>query len=153
MILSKTTGYGVKALAYLAGKDDSMVCGLHEIAETECIPPIYLRKVLGELRRHRLLRSVKGVHGGYALSRDPGSITVLEVNEILAPDPYFDECILGFGTCDPSRGCALHDEWQNILRDYIQLLETTTIAQIADSLKNRRLIVRSSEEADRCPGA
>lgn len=145
MILSKTTGYGVKALAYLAGKDDAMVCGLQEIAETESIPPIYLRKVLGELRRHRLLRSIKGVHGGYALSRRPETITVWEVNQILAPDPYFDECILGLGLCKPADACVLHEKWQEIRRDYIALLENTTIAQIADSLRKRNRLSQLNE--------
>ncbi|MCC6327845.1 MAG: Rrf2 family transcriptional regulator [Acidobacteria bacterium] len=138
MILSKTTGYGVKALAYLAGKDDSMVCGLQEIADTQGIPPIYLRKILGELRRHRLLRSIKGVHGGYALARSPESITVWEVNQILAPDPYFDGCILGFGPCRPSNICCSHETWQQIRREYLELMESTTIAEIAESLKERK---------------
>ncbi|MBK9215988.1 MAG: Rrf2 family transcriptional regulator [Chloracidobacterium sp.] len=145
MILSKTTGYGVKALAYLAGKDDASVCGLQEIAETEAIPPIYLRKVLGELRRHRLLRSIKGVHGGYALSRKPETITVWQVNQILAPDPYFDECILGLGLCQPGEACGLHEKWQKIREDYIDLLETTTIAQIADTLRTQNRVQKIHE--------
>ncbi|KXK06951.1 MAG: Rrf2 family protein [Acidobacteria bacterium OLB17] len=146
MILSKTTGYGVMALAYLAGKDASKVCGLQEIAETECIPPIYLRKVLGELRRHRLLRSVKGIHGGYSLARMPETITIWEVNQILAPDPYIDECILGFGICKAENACALHESWQRIRREYVELLESTTIAQIAQS--KRRRIFRSLANED-----
>ncbi len=154
MILSKTTGYGVMALAYLAGKEASMVCGLQEIAETECIPPIYLRKILGELRRHRLLRSIKGIHGGYSLARGPETISVWEVNRILAPDPYLDECLLGFELCKTADACVLHDRWQRIRKDYVELLETTTIAQIARSIQKHRAystignasLVREEEE-------
>jgi len=138
MILSKTTGYGVMALAYLAGKEVSMVCGLQEIAETECIPPIYLRKILGELRRHRILRSIKGIHGGYSLARLPDTITVWEVNQILAPDPYLDDCILGSDLCTSADSCVLHDRWQRIRRDYVELLKTTTMAHIARSRQKRR---------------
>lgn len=148
MILSKTTGYGVMALAYLAGKDASMVCGLQEIAETECIPPIYLRKILGELRRHRLLRSIKGIHGGYSLARPPGSITVWEVNQILAPDPYLDDCLLGFGLCKDSDVCVLHDKWQTIRRSYVELLQTTTIGQIAEAVQRRRNDPQTVREID-----
>ncbi|HQZ97105.1 MAG TPA: Rrf2 family transcriptional regulator [Pyrinomonadaceae bacterium] len=153
MILSKTTGYGVMALAYLAGKEVSMVCGLQEIAETECIPPIYLRKILGELRRHRILRSIKGIHGGYSLARLPDTITIWEVNQILAPDPYLDDCILGFGLCKTSDACVLHGRWQRIRREYVELLETTTIAQIARSrrrpysqLTDERIVPEENEE-------
>lgn len=148
MILSKTTGYGVKALVYLAERDISVVCGLQAIAESECIPPIYLRKILGELRRHRLLHSIKGLHGGYGLSRSPEIITVWEVNRILAPDPYFDECILGFGTCGSSNVCALHEKWQLIRQAYVELLETTTIAQIAGLKRPRYCSKQLIDEGD-----
>ncbi len=148
MILSKTTGYGVMALAYLAGKDASIVCGLQEIAETECIPPIYLRKILGELRRHRLLRSIKGIHGGYSLARPPGTITVWEVNQILAPDPYLDDCLLGFGLCKEGDQCVLHEQWQKIRRSYVDLLQTTTIGQIAEAVQRRREVSELVHQMD-----
>ncbi|HMX29573.1 MAG TPA: Rrf2 family transcriptional regulator [Blastocatellia bacterium] len=69
MIFSKATGYGIRALAYLAKHAGENPCGLREIAEAEQIPPLYLSKVLGDLRRQRLVRSTKGIHGGYVLAR------------------------------------------------------------------------------------
>ncbi len=119
----------------MAGRKDSVVCGLQEIAEKERIPPVYLRKILGELRRQRILRSVKGIHGGYVLAREPGSISLWEVNSILAPDPYFDECLLGYGACNSQAACALHEEWTNIRQKYVELLKVKTIAEIAEALK------------------
>src|SRR5689334_9083728 len=97
MLVSKTTGYGIRALVYLAGQPPSSLCRLQEGAESERIPPVYLRKVLGALRRRRLLRSVKGIHGGYELSRPAETITLWEVFRVLEPDPYLDACILGPG--------------------------------------------------------
>ena len=90
MIFSKATGYGIRALAFLASQPTHGLCGLSEIAGHEKIPPVYLRKILGELRRHRLLRSVKGIHGGYELARPPESITLWDVFRVLEPDPYID---------------------------------------------------------------
>jgi len=140
------------ALAYLAGKEVSIVCGLQEIAETECIPPIYLRKILGELRRHRILRSIKGIHGGYSLARLPDTISVWEVNQILAPDPYLDDCILGSGICTADDSCVLHGRWQKIRREYVDLLETTTIAQIARSRQKTKTLYDAAGREDRVRG-
>jgi Rrf2 family protein len=130
MILSKTTGYGIRALAYLAGQRTPRLCGLQEIAEHEGIPPVYLRKILGELRRHRFLRSVKGIHGGYELARPPEEIRLWDVFRVLEPDPYLDKCVLGQGLCRAEASCGLHRDWQAIRKDVVGMLRSKTIAQV-----------------------
>lgn len=133
MILSKATAYGIRALAYLASHPDLRLCGLQEIANHERIPPVYLRKVLGELRRHRMLRSVKGIHGGYELARPPEKITLWEIFRVLEPDPYLDECILGRGLCSVTGSCTLHEDWQRLRREIVGFLQRKTIGEIAES--------------------
>ncbi|HSB12776.1 MAG TPA: Rrf2 family transcriptional regulator [Blastocatellia bacterium] len=134
MILSKATGYGIRALAYLASHSEAGLCGLQEIAQHEHIPPVYLRKVLGELRRHRLLHSVKGIHGGYELARPAETITLWEVFRVLEPDPYLDACILGRGQCNSEASCALHEDWQGVRNALVGLMQTKTISEIAASV-------------------
>jgi Rrf2 family protein len=133
MIFSKATGYGIRALAYLASHSETGLCGLREIAEHERIPPVYLRKVLGELRRHRMLHSVKGIHGGYELNRPAETITLWEVFQVLEPDPYLDACILGRGQCNHESSCALHEDWQTVRSRLVVLLQTKTISEVAAS--------------------
>jgi len=140
MIFSKATGYGIRALAYMASQPEHGLFGLQEIAQHEGIPPAYLRKVLGEFRRHRLLRSVKRIHGGYALGRAPEAITLWEVFSLLEADPYLDMCILGNRVCTPEASCAFHDEWQRVRKDLVALLQNRTIAEAAaDVLKPGKL--------------
>jgi Rrf2 family protein len=130
MIISKATGYGIRALAYLASQPRDRLCGLDEIATHEHIPPVFLRKVLGELRRHRLLKSVKGIHGGYGLAREPGSISLWEVVHTLDPEPDCDACVLGLGLCSQENACSLHSDWQKIREAWIILLKSKTISEI-----------------------
>ncbi len=118
-------------MAYLAMHP--ALCGLKEIAENEKIPPVYLRKVLGELRRHRLLRSVRGLHGGYELARAPEAITLLDVFQVLEPDPYLDACILGHEVCKAETACALHAEWQGVREEIVRLLQSKTISDLAQA--------------------
>lgn len=127
MILSKTTGYGIRALAYLARKGGNSPCQLQEIAEHEHIPKVFLQKILGELRRHRVLRSATGIHGGYELDRPAASITLWEVFILLEPDPHMDTCILGRGLCDSDNCCGLHHEWVRMRAEFIAMLKHTTI--------------------------
>jgi Rrf2 family protein len=134
MIFSKATGYGIRALAYLARHPEPGLCGLQEIASHEHIPPVFLRKVLGELRRHRLVHSVKGIHGGYELARPAQTITLWDVFRVLEPDPYLDACILGQGQCNHEASCALHDDWQKVRNQMVWLMQTKTISEVAASV-------------------
>jgi len=150
MILSKATSYAIRALAYMASQPAPRLLGLQEIAEHEDIPPAYLRKILGELRRHRLLRSVKGIHGGYELGRSAHDITLWEVFKVLEPDPYMDMCILGNKVCSPQSPCAFHEDWQRLRNELLVMLETRTISEAAAEIKRSREVRNS---AQMLPGA
>lgn len=148
MIFSKATGYGIRALAYMASQPDHGLFGLQEIAEHEDIPAAYLRKVLGELRRHRFLRSTKGIHGGYELGRAPEAITLWEVFSLLEADPYMDMCILGNEVCAPESACAFHDDWQRVRNDLVALLQKRTIAEAAAEISKPGRLGNSSQTSD-----
>ena len=148
MIFSKATGYGIRALAYMASQPEHGLFGLQEIAEHEDIPAAYLRKVLGELRRHRLLRSTKGIHGGYELGRAPEAITLWEVFSLLEADPYMDMCILGNKVCSPESSCAFHDDWQRIQKELVALLQDRTIAEAAVEISKPRKLGNSPQTGD-----
>ncbi len=144
VIFSKATSYGIRALAYIASQPERL-CGLQEIAEHEAIPPAYLRKILGELRRHRLLRSVKGIHGGYELGRAPEAITLWEVFKVLEPDPYMDACLLGDKVCGPDEACAFHEDWSKVRKDLVSLLETRTIFEAAAEISRNGALRKSPQ--------
>jgi Rrf2 family protein len=130
MVFSKGTGYGIRALAYLARNNDPRITGLNEIAVAEDIPPVYLRKLLAELRRHRMVRSVKGVHGGYVLAQRPESITLWDVFMVLNQDPHLDECILCHSR-NEDPGCHFCKEWKRISEELTVNLKNKTIAEFA----------------------
>lgn len=134
MLFSKTTGYGIRALVFLARRKDTQLCGLQEIAESENIPQAYLSKILGDLRKHQLLRSVKGLHGGYELAKAAEDITLWDVYQILDPLIDCDQCILGLPDCDDEDACALHDSWLPIKVQLVKMLRTKTIAQISSGI-------------------
>src|SRR3954464_10791531 len=54
-----------------------------ELARRRDIPVQFLEQLFAVLRRAGLLRSQRGVKGGYSFAREPSEITVLEVVELL----------------------------------------------------------------------
>lgn len=118
-------------MVYLARRSGSQMCGLQEIAEHENIPSAYLGKILGDLRKHQLLRSVKGIHGGYELSQPADSITLWDIYQILDPLIDFDQCILGLAHCQDDCPCTLHDTWMPLRKGFFNMLQTKTIGEVA----------------------
>jgi Rrf2 family protein len=75
--------YALKALAELGRAGDSAPVPIGELARRRDIPVQFLEQLFATLRRAGVLRSQRGVKGGYAFAREPSSVTVLEIVELL----------------------------------------------------------------------
>jgi Rrf2 family protein len=84
-VLSITTKspYAIRALAELARLGGAGPVPIGELARRRDVPVQFLEQLFAVLRRAGVLRSQRGVKGGYAFARDPGEVTVLEVVELL----------------------------------------------------------------------
>ncbi|MGA2469984.1 MAG: Rrf2 family transcriptional regulator [Solirubrobacteraceae bacterium] len=84
-MLSITTKspYAVLALTELGRSRESGPVPIAELARRRQIPVQFLEQLFSVLRRAGLLRSYRGVKGGYAFAREPATITVLEIVELL----------------------------------------------------------------------
>ena len=84
-MLSITTKspYAVRALAELSRIGGAGPVPIGELARRRDIPVQFLEQLFAVLRRAGILRSQRGVKGGYAFAREPGEVTVLEVVELL----------------------------------------------------------------------
>jgi Rrf2 family protein len=75
--------YALQALAELGRSGGTDPVPIGELARRRDIPVQFLEQLFAVLRRAGLLRSQRGVHGGYAFARAPEEITVLQVVELL----------------------------------------------------------------------
>jgi Rrf2 family protein len=84
-VLSITTKspYAVRALAELGRVGGDAPVPLGELARRRDIPAQFLEQLFAVLRRAGVLKSQRGVKGGYTFGKDPASITVLEIVELL----------------------------------------------------------------------
>jgi len=83
-VLSITTKspYALQALSELGQAGEGPV-PIGELARRREIPTQFLEQLFATLRRAGLLKSQRGVKGGYSFAREPAAITVLEVVELL----------------------------------------------------------------------
>ena len=84
-MLSITTKspYAIRALVELARAGDVAPVPIGELARRRGIPVQFLEQLFAVLRRAGVLRSQRGVKGGYSFARPAAEVTVLEVVELL----------------------------------------------------------------------
>lgn len=84
-MLSITTKspYALRALTELARMGATCPVPIAELARRRDIPVQFLEQLFATLRRAGILKSQRGVKGGYTFARDPSTITVLELTELL----------------------------------------------------------------------
>ena len=74
--LSNKGLYGVKALYELAKNYGGLAISIKEISKRHGMPVQFLEQVLHQLKIKGLVKSRRGVNGGYILARHHGKITI-----------------------------------------------------------------------------
>jgi len=134
MRVSTRGDYACRALLSLAlHADEAGPTSVRDIAERTALPQPYLEQILLALKGAGLVRSKRGVGGGYVLARSPSDIRLSEiVSAVDGPislgdfgQPHQD------GACDHEGQCVLIHVW-NLAGEYMRAhLASYTLANIA----------------------
>ena len=138
MIFTTTTEYAVRGLGELASRADGHYMLLNDLVRGTDLPRDFLAKIFQRFVRAGVLRSAKGRGGGFALARPAHQITLMDIVEIIDGPQHLDRCVVGLEKCSDSAPCPQHDLYKPIryrLKDY---LNTTTLADLAASLKTKQ---------------
>lgn len=114
MRISSRCEYGLRAMVYLAGRDNERPVPLPEIAAGEGIPAPFLERILARLRESGLVKATRGVSGGYQLARDPGAIAVGDVVTALEGPLSLVGCVPDDGACERAESCASRVVWRRL---------------------------------------
>lgn len=112
MILSKRGDYVLRSALCLARTyDEHQYRKLREIVLEMEVPRTYASQILSDLVRADIAFSKAGKSGGYQLTRDPSSISVLEVIEAAEGPLHAERCAMRSGPCRWEVVCPLHETW------------------------------------------
>jgi Rrf2 family protein len=137
MILSRADEYAIRALTFLAMQPAGRLVGAREISEAEKIPMQFLWKILQSLAKRRLIRSFKGLRGGYELALPAQELTLDRVLHGNGEANRFGRCILGLPQCRDDNACPLHESWRNLRSGMVEMLEKSTLADLAEAARRR----------------
>lgn len=128
--LSQTAEYALRAMAWLALVQPAEPVLARELSEGSGVPPHYLAKILRRLVLAGLLVSQKGRGGGFALARPPEEIRFRDVLAAVDAYPTGDRCAFGWGACDETHPCPLHESRSALATAFREWSATTTLASV-----------------------
>jgi Rrf2 family protein len=129
MKLSRTVAYAVRATLQLAQSESEGPVPCSKLASEGKMPERFLLQILRNLVTHGILRSTRGVDGGYALVRPANEISLLEVIEAIE-GPY---------DSSSPKAEGLPADSQEMLRDALNQVTTTTRKQL-EAIKLSQLV-------------
>jgi Rrf2 family protein len=127
-MLSQTVEYALRAIVYLADQAPAPRTN-EQIAEITKVPQAYLSKLMQTLTRAGLVRSQRGVHGGFTLVKPPRELTILEVVNAVDPVQRIHTCPLSL-EAHGTHLCPLHRRLDNALAQFEDAFRNTTVADV-----------------------
>lgn len=134
-MLSKKAKYALKALVYLAKKQENELVLISEISEQERIPKKFLEQILLEMKKHFILHSKRGKEGGYYLSKSPDEIFIGNIIRIIDGPLALIPCVskLGYQKCEEcidEATCEIRRLMKQVRDATCDILDNTTLSDL-----------------------
>ena len=124
MFITRESDYAMRVVRALMGETRLSVS---EICEREAITAPFAYKILKKLQNAGIVKGYRGVHGGYALKKDPAELTLYDIYTAIDSDMSIIECLNG--RCECTRNgqdgipCYAHDELKDIQNELWAMLQ------------------------------
>ena len=145
MRLSKKGEYAVRALVEIGFESHlrpNSLIQISTVAERTNIPEKFLEQILLSLRNGGVLKSKRGVEGGYALAKPPAAINLGEVVRLLdgplAPIPCVSETAYEPCTCPDEESCGLRIAMKQVRDAICNILDNYRLDRLISEVQKRR---------------
>lgn len=127
MKVSTRGDYATRALLSMVLHGDESPTSVKEIAERTGLPQPYLEQILLAVKGAGLVKSKRGVGGGYVLARQPEEITLADI--IVAVDGPIAQRLDSYDHLEGH--CVVQDVWVELSEKNRSLLDDVTLAELA----------------------
>ncbi|RZK39494.1 MAG: Rrf2 family transcriptional regulator [Pedobacter sp.] len=135
-MFSKTCEYAIRAMIFIAQKSNNgEKIAIKEIAEGIDSPLHFIAKILQDLVKKGLVRSLKGPNGGFYLeSNDLKCTSLAEIVKAVDGNKIFLGCGLGLEQCSELQPCPIHFEFKKVREEMKAMLEKAKLDAFIHSL-------------------
>ncbi|MBD3168813.1 MAG: Rrf2 family transcriptional regulator [candidate division Zixibacteria bacterium] len=133
MYISTRGRYAVRALLDIALSETDSPVSLRGISERQNLPISYLEQIFNRLKKVGIVRSVRGVNGGYHLGRPSDEITVGSIIKTMEGPIRLSKCDsppAARETCIGPDDCAARVLWKRLEGRIDEMLEGVTLSDM-----------------------
>jgi Rrf2 family transcriptional regulator, iron-sulfur cluster assembly transcription factor len=140
MIFSKSFGYAVRGIIYIASRqNEKHFVQVEEISSNLEAPRHFMGKILKRLAKEGVLSSVKGPSGGFTINATTLSLPLINLIYITNDIASLNSCVLRFKECNGTNPCPMHFQMETIRKELKQMLTGTLIGDLLNPA-NKELI-------------
>lgn len=129
MQITREADYAITCILFMS-QEPEKVFVISEIAKPQMIPESFLAKILQKLVRSGLVKSIRGIKGGFLLAKMPGAINLLDVIEAVEGSLAMNICIKNKEKCSLSTSCPVYATWVEIKDEVENKLRSCTFQQL-----------------------
>lgn len=130
MQVSRKVDYALRAIIYLSSQTAGRPVPVKEIASHRRIPRKFLEKIIQDLIRAGMVKSHRGVHGGYTLAMTPDRVSFRDVIEAVEGPISINVCVTERRDCSVLSSCNMQRIWQEGQRRMLEFFADTTLADL-----------------------
>jgi Rrf2 family protein len=130
MIFSKSFGYALRGILYVAAKQNTANVQLDEMAEALGVPRHFMGKIMKRVVQTKILDSQKGPTGGFYINDHTHDTKLIEVFRITDHPEDLEQCVLARGKCNSANPCRLHEKVYPLKGPINDLLFHTTVGDL-----------------------
>ena len=136
--LTNAADYAVRAMLHMACLPEEGVALRSDIARIEGIPSSFMAKILRGLVKAGLLRSTRGVHGGFALARPTTEISLLDIVEAIEGPLGIVDCTQEPCACELADECPAQPVWADVQTQMANVLRAATLEGLVAAPRRRK---------------
>ena len=137
MKLSTRGRYSTRLMLELALRFNNGPVLLKDISAAQEISLKYLGQLIIPLKIAKLIKSTRGSHGGYFLSRSPDNIILGDILTAVEGPLNLSECIEYPDICARSGKCVARDIWKKASFQFHETVNSITLGDMVKSHKEK----------------
>lgn len=132
MQLRVSTDYALRIIVYIAERNG--ITASTEIAKAAGISAQYTLKILRKLEQTGIVKSFRGIEGGYCLHKQPSVISLLDIMRVMEPTTKLNRCLEEDHYCSRNAvgGCPVHEFYKELQEQMETILNGITIQKIIE---------------------
>lgn len=134
MRITNSSEYAIRAIVHMSKKPE-LTYTANELYPHLDAPLKFLAKILQKLARKKILKSQRGVKGGFKIAMPLENLTIVDIIEAVDGPMALNKCLLTSYDCKRESLCPVHPIWEEAQIKLKESLSKKTIADIVNELK------------------